>query len=243
MGALDRSPRVIFDDSGGALAIDQDFGWIDRATVLPAFQTTREPIQDIHLYLGAPVPRAIYRWLQKLGTPQSSRVLVEEQLGSTAVMDEFDREYRNDTGQVFVSELGYGGMSDLDETVAGFGGREDLLDARQFVTLRDSLHAGFEQRRLEHVFGSMRNLYLEAQRLQAIGNRQQIEAVLVNPRVSGYVITQYNDVPTNSTPVCSTSGAIRNCLTMPPSGSTGRTSWSRTPASHPASKAKVLMSS
>ena len=186
--------RVVVDDSGGALAIDQDFGWIDRATVLPAYQTTRERIQDIHLYLGAPVPRAIYRWLQKLGTPQSSRVLVEEQLGSTAVMDEFDREYRYDTGQVFVSELGYGGMSDLDETVAGFGGREDLLDARQFVTLRDSLHAGFNQRGLERVFGSMRNLYQEAQRLQAIGNRQQIEAVLVNPRVSGYVITQYNDV-------------------------------------------------
>ena len=186
--------RVVFDNSGGALAIDQDFGWIDRATVLAAYQTTRERIQDIHLYLGSPVPRAIYGWLQKLGTPQSSRVLVEEQLGSTAVMDEFDREYRFYTGQVFVSELGYGGMSDLDETVAGFNGREDLLDAKQFVTLRDSLHAGFKQRRLERVFGSMRNLYQEAQRLQAIGNRQQIEAVLVNPRVSGYVITQYNDV-------------------------------------------------
>ena len=52
--------RVIVDNSGGALAIDQDFGWIDRANVMPAFQTQAEGIRDIHLYLGSPLPRAIY---------------------------------------------------------------------------------------------------------------------------------------------------------------------------------------
>ena len=109
-------------------------------------------------------------------------------------MDEFDRECRTYAGQIFVSELGYGGMSDLDQTVAGFGGRDDLMDARQFVTLRDSLHAGYAARHLERVFSRHSDLYLEAQRLQAAGNRRQIEAVMVNPRVSGYVITQFNDV-------------------------------------------------
>ena len=40
----------------------------------------------------------------------------------------------------------------------------------------------------------MRNLYLEAQQVQAIANTQQIEAILSNPRISGYVICQLNDV-------------------------------------------------
>ena len=217
--------RVIVDNSGGALAIDQDFGWIDRANVIPALETNQERILDIHLYLGSPVPRAIYQWLEKLGSEQSSRVLVEEQLrGSVAVMDEFDRESRTYSGQVFVSELGYGGMSDLDETVAGFGGRDNLLDARQFVTLRNSLHAGFRERGLERVFGSERNLYLAAQRLQAIGNRRQIEAVITNPRVSGYVITQFNDGLTSSTPGSSTCGATQSWLIMSSSGSISRMS-------------------
>ena len=186
--------RVIVDNSGGSLAIDQDFGWIDRATITPARETQRERILDIHLYLGSPISRSMYDWLCTLGTGAASQVLAEEGIGSLPVVEEFDRESRSYQGRVFVSEIGYGGMSDLDETVARFGGREDLLDARELKTLRDSLHAGFQERKLGRVFGSVRNLFLEAQRLQALGNTQQLEALLSNPRISGYVITQLNDV-------------------------------------------------
>ena len=186
--------RVIVDNSGGSLAIDQDFGWIDRAHVVPAYESQPERILDIHLYLGAPVSASLYDWLRDIGKGSPSRAVVEEKLGSTAVFDEFDRELRSYHGQIFVSELGYGGMSDLDDTVAGFGGKEELLDAREFVTLRDSLHEGFQKRKLDQVFGSPRNLFLDAQKLQALGNTQQLEAVLTNPRVSGYIITQLNDV-------------------------------------------------
>jgi hypothetical protein len=109
-------------------------------------------------------------------------------------MDEFDRECRTYHGKIFVSELGYGGMSDLVETVAAFGGRENLLDARELKILRDSLLDGFAQRKLDQVFGSPQGLFQEAQKLQALGNTQQLEAILSNPRVSGYVLTQLNDV-------------------------------------------------
>ena len=191
--ALDPT-RVIVEDSGGSLAIDQDFGWIDRAAVTPAWESKPQRIIDIHLYLGSPTPGSIYHWLSALGTGISSRVLVDEQFGSLAVVDEFDRECRSYQGQIFVSELGCGGMADLDDQVAGFGGREELLDARELKTLRDSLNSGFRERRLERIFGSPRKLYQEAQELQVIGNTQQVEALLTNPRVSGYMITQINDV-------------------------------------------------
>jgi len=35
---------------------------------------------------------------------------------------------------------------------------------------------------------------LEAQELQAIGDTQQVEALMINPRLSGYVLTQLNDL-------------------------------------------------
>lgn len=191
--ALDPT-RVIVDNSGGSLAIDQDFGWIDRATVTSGVDARPERNLDIHLYLGSPVSESIYDWLRALGRSAQSRLLVDEGFGSLAVMDEFDRECRTYDGKIFVSELGYGGMSDLEETVAGFGGRENLLDARELKILRDGLLQGFQQRHLEQVFGSPQDLFLEAQKLQALGNTQQLEAILSNPRVSGYVLTQLNDV-------------------------------------------------
>ena len=191
--ALDPT-RVIVDNSGGSMAVDQDFGWIDRASVVPSRETVRQKILDVHLYLGASVPGPVYEWLRTLGAGGSSAALAAQDFGAGDVLKEFDREHRAYRGQVFVSELGGGGMSDLDETVAGFGERTALRDARELRAFRDDLHAGFVARKLDQIFGSVRNLVLAAQELHAAGNACQIEALLCNPRVSGYVITQLNDV-------------------------------------------------
>jgi hypothetical protein len=186
--------RVIVDNSGGSLAIDQDFGWLDRATVVPNRLVAREPIQDVHIYIGAPVPKKARDWLREIGTSSPSVDLADMGFGAPELFDEWQRELRTYQGQVFVSELGCGGMGDLDEMVAGYGEALDLLDAREFVAFRDSLHEGFRQRGLVSYFGSVRELIRQAQRQQALGNRRQIEAVLTNPRISGYTVTQLNDV-------------------------------------------------
>jgi len=56
------------------------------------------------------------------------------------------------------------------------------------------LHEGFAARGLDQVFGSVRELIAASQEVQARGNTRQIEALLVNPRVSGFLVTQLNDV-------------------------------------------------
>jgi hypothetical protein len=186
--------RVIVDNSGGTMAVDQDFGWIDRASVIPNRATTRERSIDVHLYLGATLPGSIYAWLRGLGDGAASATVAEQDFGAEALMAEFDRELRGYSGQIFVSELGCGGMADLDETVAGFGERTQLRDAQELVAFRDSLHAGFAARQLDHLFGDVHHLALAAQAQHAAGNANQIEAVMANPRISGYCITQLNDV-------------------------------------------------
>lgn len=185
--------RVVVDNSGGSMAIDQDFGWVERATVVPNRQTERQKIIDVHIYTGAPVPHGVYEWLRTLGTPEPPADMPSFGFSTPELLAEFNRELRSYRGQVFVSELGCGGMSDLEDTVEHFGGR-DLVDARELRILRDGLRQGFAGRHLERVFGSLHNLVMAAQDAQAAGNVRQVEAVLANRRTSGYVITQLNDV-------------------------------------------------
>ena len=186
--------RVVVDNSGGTMAVDQDFGWIDRASVIPNREVARERIIDLHLYLGDTLPGPLYEWVRGLGTGSASAVVAEQDFGAEALLAEFDREMRSYTGQVFVSELGCGGMADLDETLAFFGERTGLRDADELRAFRDSLQAGFAVRRLDRMFGNLHQLALAAQSQHAAGNTSQIEAVLANPRISGYCITQLNDV-------------------------------------------------
>jgi hypothetical protein len=186
--------RVIIDNSGGSLAIDQDFGWIDRATVVPDRSLARESFQDIHIYAGAPMAREAINLLAAIGSPHQTIDAASLGIGSQPILEEWHRETRDYPGQIFVSEIGCGGMADLEEMVAGFGDRADLLDAREYAAFRDSLNEGFAERGLGNVFGSVQELVRQAQHQQAMGNRRQIEALMTNPRVSGYTVTQLNDL-------------------------------------------------
>jgi len=186
--------RVVVNNSGGSMAIDQDFGWIERAWVLPAYETAPQRAIDIHLYLGCYPTRPTYEWLRSVGTNATpAEVLFQQGFGSPAVLSEFEREMHSFRGKVFVSEIGCGGFTDLEKTAAGFGDRENLLDARMVISLRDSLYQGFRQRGLEKVFGSIQNLLKASQEMQSRGITRQVEAILTNPGISGFIITQLND--------------------------------------------------
>jgi beta-galactosidase len=187
--------RVVVDNSGGTMAIDQDFGWQDRATMVPNRETERQEIQDLHLYLGGLVPEPVYGWERALGKNNPSQSLIDHGFGSSKILLEaFDRQIESYRGKIFVSELGCGGMSDLEDTVAQYQNQEHLVDAREMKTFCDSLQRGFAERGLDRIFGTVKDLVREAQELQAAGNTRHIEAVLANPRISGYVLTQLNDV-------------------------------------------------
>jgi hypothetical protein len=186
--------RVVVDNSGGTMAIDQDFGWVDRTTVVPSRSTQRQRIHDLHIYVGAPIPPAVYEWMRTLGVSDLPLDLSEHDFGSEAMLQEWNRELRSYRGKVFVSELGCGGMADLDEVVAGFGDQMHLRDAQEMKAFRDSLYEGFQARGLGRIFGSVRDLIRATQAAQSAGLTRQIEALLVNPGVSGYIVTQLNDV-------------------------------------------------
>ncbi|MDI7274733.1 MAG: glycoside hydrolase family 2 TIM barrel-domain containing protein, partial [Anaerolineae bacterium] len=191
--ALDPT-RVVLDNSGGTMAIDQDFGWADRTTVIPSREVQRQPIQDLHIYIGSPIPPPAYEWMRTLGVSPPPVDMACLDFGSPAALERWSHDLRSYRGKVFVSELGCGGMADLDRVVAGFEGHEHLRDAREMQAFRDSLRQGFAERGLDRIFGQVGEMIRASQEVQAAGLRRQIEALLANPRVSGYIVTQLNDV-------------------------------------------------
>ena len=175
--------RVVVDNSGGTMAIDQDFGWSDHTTVVDSWQTERQPMQDLHIYVGAPVPHGVYEWMRTIGRIPSPIDIRSYGFGSPAMLGEWERDLRTYRGQIFVSELGCGGMADLDEVVAGYGDQEHLRDAREMKAFRDSLHEGFAARGLDRVFGSVRELVTASQEVQARGNTRHRGAAGQSPRL------------------------------------------------------------
>jgi hypothetical protein len=186
--------RVVIDNSGGTLAIDQDFGWVDSTRVLPDRSTTPVSVRDLHLYIGGILPNGVYDWLRNVRKGINSLPLFESGMGFKPLVEKFDEDMAEYDGKVFVSELGCGGFTDLDKTVEGFGDKKDLVDAQELEKLRSDLHEGFEKRRLDRVFGSIPNLVKVCIRQQVLANRSQIEALYQNPDISGYSLTQLDDV-------------------------------------------------
>jgi beta-galactosidase len=191
--ALDPT-RVILDNSGGSLTLDQDFGWLDRAHVLPARESMKEKILDIHAYLGNIISSGAAEWLRNLGNGAPFEALLREDLCTLPILEEFERESRTYTGKIFISEIGGAGMMDLEAALSSFASRTDLIDAHEISVLNDSLVQGFSERKLEHVFGPVGDMIADSQILQARGVTRQLEALLCNPRISGFVLTQLNDV-------------------------------------------------
>ena len=186
--------RVIVDNSGGSFTIDQDFGWVDRAHVLASRESCLQKTQDLHIYVGTPISSDVYEWMRTLGTPDVAVDMAAHDFGSAAILEEWNRELRAYRGMLFVSELGCGGMADLDAVVAAYPEGSGLKDALEMTAFRDSLYQGFEQRKLESIFGSAVGLVEASQALHAAGTIRQLEALMCNRRVSGYVLTQLNDV-------------------------------------------------
>jgi hypothetical protein len=186
--------RVVIDNSGGSFAIDQDFGWVDETRILSDRKSTPEGIMDLHLYIGGILNEGVYNWLKNLKKGANSMVLFESGLGFKPIIDEFDKKVSIYEGKFFVSEMGCGGFTDLDQSIAGYKEQNHLLDARELEIIRDDLYQGFSNRNLGRIFGSVQNLVKTAIRQQTLAIRDQIEAILQNPNISGYSLTQLADV-------------------------------------------------
>ena len=95
----------------------------------------------------------------------------------------------------WISEVGYGGFPDLPRNVARYRREGNPLapDYRFHERLLTSLEHVMEAHRLRELFPDASALCLASQQIQADGNKLQIEAMRLNPRLAGYCLHAFTD--------------------------------------------------
>lgn len=126
------------------------------------------PVDDRHIYRRAPVDEAVYRQLAGYGREGQA---------------------------VFVSEVGYGSFPDIAANVERFRreGNPKTPPYKYHEELLESLREVMEKHRLGEIFPDVTSLCMASQEVQALGNKQQLEALRANPKADGYCIHAYTD--------------------------------------------------
>jgi hypothetical protein len=98
-----------------------------------------------------------------------------------------------------ISEYGYGSLPSFSEIIEKYKRcmnsaetKKPYEDYEQFVSLDKSLRECFSKGGLGQIFESPEDLCHQTQLVQGRGNKQQLEALLTNPNVNGYVTHAYS---------------------------------------------------
>ncbi len=166
--------RIVIDESGG---------WAGGAAAYPPYGYEPEPINEVHSYLRAPVEPRTYNLYLQLARPGFDGKV----LGRSAL--------RAPDGLVFVSEVGYGGLPDLPANVEQYKREGNPLtpDYRLHHRMLEQLQGAMRAMQWGEFFGDAAALCRASQRVQAEGNRLQLEALRLNSRIAGYCLHAYTD--------------------------------------------------
>ncbi len=170
--ARDLDPtRIVVDEGGGG-----------AAAAYPPYGYEAEVINELHSFRSAPVGPSTYDAYQRLGSPGfDTRTL--------------GRTLRAPEGLIFLSEVGYGGLPDLPANVEQYkrAGNPLTPDYRYHRSLLESIEKAASAMQWDQLFADTAALCRASQRVQAEGNRLQLEALRLNPRLAGYSIHAYTD--------------------------------------------------
>ena len=166
--------RVVVDESGG---------WADGAHAYAPFSYDPEPINEIHSYLPAPVSPRSTNFYLTLGRPGFDKTM----LGRSKIIAP--------DGLMFVSEVGYGGLPDLPANVAEYkkDGNPLTPDYRYHLSLLDGFAKAMREMQWGELFSDAGALCRASQRVQAEGNKLELEALRLNPRINGYCVHAFTD--------------------------------------------------
>jgi hypothetical protein len=167
--ARDLDPtRIVVDQGGGG-----------SAAAYPPYGYEAQAFNEMHSFLPAPVRQSTYDFYQRLGVPGSP--------GRTKL--------RVPDGLLFLSEVGYGGLPNLPANMEQYKREGNPLtpDYRYHQSLLESIEKAASAMHWDQIFPDTTALCLASQRVQAEGNRLQLEALRLNPRLAGYSIHAYTD--------------------------------------------------
>ncbi|MCL2833417.1 MAG: hypothetical protein FWD78_09635 [Treponema sp.] len=160
--------RIIIDESGGWIQGEGIRGE-GLANIYLPYSSEAVVCHDIHIYRPAPINVQIYDEMNTIGDKDKI---------------------------TFISEYGYGSVPSFTDIIAKYKKYMDnsisYEDYEQFISLDKSLRECFTSGKLGEIFESPEELCRLTQIVQSRGNKMQLEALLTNPKVNGYVTHAYS---------------------------------------------------
>ena len=195
--SIDKS-RVIIDVSGisGFCAtVYCEFGqaWYGGATA--SGQLT--PAEDIHAYWEIPLPTRNFDFIKNIGNASVLRqygTFLVNQSEAQVFYDRTENTAKNG-GQMFMSEFGAGGLPDFRSVIARYQKYPSLnpKDAEIVTQAYESFVSAAEKIPAYTQGGGYDFFLALSQEIQAQGFVRQVEAMRINPVISGWSATQLND--------------------------------------------------
>ncbi len=166
------------------LIIDESGGWHDGTNAYVPYSLDPVFVNEIHNYKPAPVENSTYDELATLAKTDQN---FTNMIGGT-------NKIASDK-LLFISEVGYGGLPNLDENMIQYRktGNPITPDYRYTERLQKTFNQVIDDMKIRDIFPTV-GAYAEAsQEIQAQGNKIQLEAVRVNPKVDGYCVHAFTD--------------------------------------------------
>ena len=162
------------------LIIDESGGWAGGCKAYPPYSREFAPFNEIHSYQKAPVREAIYDLYLKLA--DGNQNLQQQSILIPGAIS-------------MISEVGYGALSDLEADMQAFRAKANPLAPTytSHQTLYESMKKVMEEAGLNEIFGNISKMGIASQQVQSDGNKRMIEALRLNPHMSGYCLHAYTD--------------------------------------------------
>ena len=162
------------------LVIDESGGWADGCKIYLPYSREYQPFNEIHTYEKAPVRGSVYdRYIKLTGDGQKASGWNKLSPGAVGI----------------VSEVGYGSLPDLEANMQAFRAKGNPLAPTytSHQTLYESMKKVMARIGLDEIFGDISHMALASQQIQSDGNKQMLEALRLNPRLSGFCIHAFTD--------------------------------------------------
>jgi len=170
------------------LIIDESGGWYGGSHVYLPYSFQPLTVNEIHSYKAAPVHSSTYNDFKNLGKPDEELVKLGSKPGG-------GRNKIVPGRLLFISEIGFGGLPDLDSNMVQYekDGNPLTPDYRYTKRLQVSFEKALSEMNITDIFPSVSDFCQATQEIQAIGNKIQLEAVRINPEVDGYCVHAFTD--------------------------------------------------
>jgi len=203
-GQMDPS-RPVIDVSGWAMNIFPEGGWVNETHLLRPGASQSILLEDNHHYLRSPAGKAEWNILRNLGDPARMGSYESSGYGPAGGEGKWYARLSSSKDSIFVSEYGCGGLGHMDAQAVSYDifraaeqgvppSATGLQDETDLASIWKELTNGLSSRKLDTQFGGASGFVDAAQDQQAEGVRSQTEALRLNPRICGHILTQFNDV-------------------------------------------------